>query len=284
MRTFDKAYNFNETTTEEKPLISIEPISRRIKVYEMPSSKVFDNSIKYLKDLGRRKYCDKIIFYLKEEEISLLERYECEREGFIGGFFKGKDAHIYSMFLNPNRKIPVAPREEEKVMELVENDKKEPGSKLPEGYMMKQATEEDAPLMARLYNTVFKSYPTPINDPDFIIELMNRDVYFTVIIKDKEIVSACSADYMPSFNAVEMTDCATLEEYRNRRFLSHQFFYLMELMKEKGVQTFFSYSRALSEGMNLINARHGFIYGGRLKQQSNIAGKMESMNIWYKNT
>lgn len=283
MRTFDKAYNYSEPALREKPLIDVEPISRRIKIYALPSPSTIESSIKYLKDLGRTKNCDKLLFYLTEDEIKLLDPFECEREGFIGGFFRGKDAHIYSIFLNPDRKKTVAPKEEERVMELVESDNKQTGSNLPDGYVMRQATETDAPRMARLYDTVFKSYPTPINDPDFIINLMNNNVFFTVVKKDLEIVSACSADLLPAFNAAEMTDCATLPEHRGRRILTHQFSHLMQVMKKKGVQTLFSYSRALSEGMNLINARHGFIYGGRLKQQSNIAGKMESMNVWYKN-
>jgi beta-lysine N6-acetyltransferase len=53
-------------------------------------------------------------------------------------------------------------------------------------------------------------------------------------------------------------------------------------MRQNGMKILFSYSRATSLGMNLINARHGFDYRGRLKQNNNIGGQFECMNVWVK--
>ncbi|MDA8352528.1 MAG: hypothetical protein M0Z65_04930 [Firmicutes bacterium] len=147
---------------------------------------------------------------------------------------------------------------------------------------MSKAVKADTPEMARLYDTIFETYPTPMNDPQYISDMMDRQVFFSIIRYRGRIVSACSADLLPTFNSAEITDCATLPQHRNQLLLSHQFSHQVQQMRQKKVQTLFCYARAVSAGMNLITARHGFTYGGRMVQNSQIAGRLECMNIWFK--
>jgi putative beta-lysine N-acetyltransferase len=274
---------YHELSTMGKA-IDLDPHNRRIKVYKMPEAEMFPSAKKALEELAEQNDCDKIIFYSKEHEKKCLEQIQCGQEGKIDGFFQGEDAYIYSLFLNPIRNQSLAMEQEQKVMEIVKEDQKEVTEiSLCSDFTMRSAQVQDAPRMARLYDEVFETYPTPINETDFIVEMMNSDVYFTIIEHDGELVSACSADVFPSFNAAEMTDCATLPEYRGNGLLSQQFLHLEKKMEKMGLQTLFSYSRAVSVGMNLINSRHGYSYGGRLIQNSNIAGQFEDMNIWVKN-
>ena len=263
--------------------VNVEPISRRIKLYHLPDQYPVEYTLTYLKKLGRKKHCDKLIFYVNKEEEQYLQSLPLEKEGYIKGFFKGEDAYIYSFFLTPTRKNSITLQQEKKVMDIVQKDSESRSVSLPTGYYMRRATTKDTKQMAALYDTVFETYPTPMNNPDYIKTMMHDDVYFTVVEKDGEIVSASSADVLSKFNAAEMTDCATLEEHRGKRLLSHQFTYLENLMKQKGIQTLFCYARSVSVGMNLINIRHEFTYGGCMVQNSNISGNLESMNIWFKN-
>lgn len=53
-------------------------------------------------------------------------------------------------------------------------------------------------------------------------------------------------------------------------------------MKEKGIPHLFSLTRAVSTGMNMVIAKLGFEYKGRLIQNSQISGDFEDMNIWVK--
>jgi hypothetical protein len=53
-------------------------------------------------------------------------------------------------------------------------------------------------------------------------------------------------------------------------------------MRRQGIRMAFSIARALSPGMNVIFAKNGYRYAGTLGHNTNIAGRIESMNVWYK--
>lgn len=274
---------YNQLMPIEK-WIDVDPYNRRIKIYQLPHKNNLEATFNALQQLGKEKQCDKLIFYVNPEEMHpLLEKW-CTHEGTIKGFFQGEDAHIYSLFLDQHRNEPIDWKKEQNVLSKVKSDQKILDHiSLPQGYTMRRPSEKDTPRMAALYQAVFKTYPTPMNDPHFIIAMMHENVYFTIVEFDRQIVSACSADLFPAYNCAEMADCATTPEQRKQGLLSHQFMYLIKLMRQKNVQTLFSYSRSVSFGMNLINIRTGFTYGGVLRQNSNISGRLECMNIWYKN-
>ncbi|WP_158736161.1 putative beta-lysine N-acetyltransferase [Alteribacillus sp. YIM 98480] len=263
--------------------MQIEPFSERIKIYALPKEEKMPLFLDSLKRVARTQHCDKLIFYVTQEDRTRESLKQFELEGAIKGFFKGKDAFIYSFFLHPSRNYTVDPQKEKRVIEQACAVTKKAGrSILPAKYTMRRPTENDAEEMSRLYRSVFKTYPTPMHDPDFIRGVMKNEVYFTVIEHKDRIISACSADVLPSFQSAEMSDCATIEEHRNKGLLSYQFSFLIRLMQQKKIWTLFSYSRSLSLGMNVVNIYHGFTYGGRMVRNSNISGQLESMNIWYR--
>jgi len=53
-------------------------------------------------------------------------------------------------------------------------------------------------------------------------------------------------------------------------------------MTEQGMRTAFSIARALSPAMNILFAKEGYIFGGTLVNNTQIAGHVESMNVWHK--
>ncbi len=53
-------------------------------------------------------------------------------------------------------------------------------------------------------------------------------------------------------------------------------------MPSRGIRTAYTIARAVSYGMNITFARCGYQYGGRLVNNTDIAGSLESMNVWYK--
>ena len=53
-------------------------------------------------------------------------------------------------------------------------------------------------------------------------------------------------------------------------------------MKDKDIITAYTIARAISFGMNITFAKNGYKYSGTLKNNTNISGKLESMNVWYK--
>jgi hypothetical protein len=55
-----------------------------------------------------------------------------------------------------------------------------------------------------------------------------------------------------------------------------------QTVKMKGIKTAYTIARATSPGINITFARKEYRFGGRLINNTNISGRIESMNIWYK--
>ncbi|GGF27819.1 putative beta-lysine N-acetyltransferase [Halobacillus andaensis] len=261
--------------------LNIETISRRIKVYDLPED--VPGFMRKLTRIAAKVDCDKLIFYVKPAtgEEAAVKNLAFQYEGKIEGFFRGEDTKIYAKYLNPARNKPDQGNVITRVQKrnAISQRRKE---SLSDDYTIKWAEEVDSEEMAELYNSVFSKYPTPIHDPSYIVKLMRSNVYFSLIYEGDLLVSACSADVLPKYDAAEFTDCATLPSQRGKRLLSYQFSRLEERMKKLGIRTMFSYTRATSMGMNIINAQQGFTYGGCMIQNSYIGTGLEDMNIWYK--
>lgn len=270
-----------------KQHLILDTYNRRIKLYTCPMAKHLEEVTIELEEMAKQHECDKITIYARQDDRPTLDQLpNFIFEGRINGFFQGEDTLIYSQFLSTERSKRIDVAKEKKVMQVVrsEGEGTNPShiGTLPTGYEMRHAEKDDAQALADLYDIVFETYPTPMNNPEFVENMMDDDVYFTIIEHKNAIVSACSADVFTEYNAAEMTDCATLPEHRGKGLLSHQFTHLEKKMEQQGVQSLFSLTRAVSIGMNLINARQGYTYGGTLIQNSNISGRFEDLNIWYK--
>ncbi|MGP4070530.1 putative beta-lysine N-acetyltransferase [Halobacillus sp. B29] len=268
-------------TLMEKSYFDVELVSRRVKVYDLPDD--VSGFIKELTQAAYKKDCDKLIFYVKtgSKEEADLQAHSCKIEGEIKGFFRGDDTRVYAKYLNPAREK----KKEGNVIDYVKqlnHTSTAKTKKLMDGYTMKWGREENAEEMAELYQTAFAKYPTPIHNPEYIVDMMKDHVHFALIFKGEKLVSACSADVFPEYKAAEFTDCATLPEHRGKGLLSHQYPFLEEKAKELGINTMFSYTRATSMGMNIVAAQQGFTYGGCMIQNSWIGTGLEDMNIWYK--
>lgn len=141
---------------------------------------------------------------------------------------------------------------------------------------------EDAAEMSQLYKAVFKTYPFPVFDSHYLIESMNHHVTYFCIRTDNRIVALAASDKDPDNLVVEMTDFATLCGHRRRGMASCLLKAMENEMIQQGLKTTFSIARSFSPAMNITFVKNGYRYGGTLGNNTNIAGRIESMNIWYK--
>ena len=155
---------------------------------------------------------------------------------------------------------------------------------LEEGESVRLCTFEDVIRMAELYKGVFDSYPFPIDKPSFLKTAMQGDTIFAGVEKGGVLVALASAecDFTEGHQYAEMTDFATDEEHRGNGYALHLLHFLELQAKERGIQTAYTIARAISEGMNITFSKAGYTYGGRLKNNTDISGTIESMNVWYK--
>jgi beta-lysine N6-acetyltransferase len=269
-------------TTPHNVSYEVDEFNSRIKLIQYSRYDV-ESLLKHLEELAKEKDIGKVMIYANPEDISFFEKLGFQREGEISGFFQGNPACILSRFLEEDRAHKKDEEKKDQIVEMAEQAetiKERP--RLDPRYQLRHAVKEDAEALAKLYQLVFETYPTPIHDPDFIRRCMDQDVYFTVVTEGDQIVSSASADVFPHFQCAEITDCATHPDHRGNGLLSAIIYDLELRMKEKGIPHLFSLTRAVSTGMNMVIAKLGFEYKGRLIQNSQISGDFEDMNIWVK--
>ena len=141
---------------------------------------------------------------------------------------------------------------------------------------------DDAAEMGQLYKAVFKTYPFPVFDSQYLIESMNQHVTYFCIRTDNRIVALAASDKDPDNLVAEMTDFATLCGHRRRGMAGCLLKAMENEMIQQGLKTAFSIARSFSPAMNITFVKNGYRYGGTLGNNTNIAGRIESMNIWYK--
>ncbi|MBD3226067.1 MAG: putative beta-lysine N-acetyltransferase, partial [Caldithrix sp.] len=141
---------------------------------------------------------------------------------------------------------------------------------------------DDIEHLAEVYKAVFDTYPFPIHDPDYLKKTMQENIVYFGAFKDDRLVAASSCEMDESAGNVEMTDFATLPAFRGNALAVHLLTEMERAMQKRGIQTAYTIARALSAGMNITFAKMGYQFGGTLINNTNISGKIESMNVWYK--
>ncbi|MDF1532751.1 MAG: putative beta-lysine N-acetyltransferase [ANME-2 cluster archaeon] len=140
----------------------------------------------------------------------------------------------------------------------------------------------DANKIVDIYKNVFKTYPFPIHDIEYIEKTMNENIVYFGIWKDDEIVSVSSSEMDIKSQNAEMTDFATLVEYRGLGFASYLLQCMENEMRMRNVRVVYTIARAISYGINILFSKSGYSYTGTLLNNTNISGNIENMNIWYK--
>lgn len=214
----------------------------------------------------------------------LLEQSGYRLEARIPGYFQGReDALFMSRFLSEERGIEGAAERHQEVLTAACAKAGQGADGLPDGpYSFRPCRPEDAEEVAGVYRRVFETYPFPIHQADYIHHTMATHVRYYGVWCEGELVSLSSAEGDLAAGAAEMTDFATLPEHRRKGLGS----FLLERMDrdapDRGIHLGYTIARAVSFGMNITFAKLGYRYTGRLVNNTNISGGMESMNVWYK--
>ena len=262
--------------------VFIDCTNERIKVLDYQGTNV-PTMAEYLNYLARENGFGKVVLVSREEDWETFLSRGYVLEGFIKNYFRGKTGYCLSRFFGQERRISQFVEDEDEILQQI---LAQPPSvnlkKLPSDSCLRSAGIEDIPALVELFTAVFPSYPTPLNRPEYLEQVIGKKAHFKVIEHQGKIISAASAEINRTNMAVEMTDCATLPDYRGHGLMSILINALEDEMKKEQMQTLYSLSRALSHGINLVFHRHGYTYGGRLLNNCNIMNKFEDMNLWVK--
>jgi putative beta-lysine N-acetyltransferase len=238
----------------------------------------------YLENLATKRRYGKVIAKCPAPCVEAFEGWGARLEARIGDYYgEGNDACFMARYFEAERAEERQPEDVARNLEIARDKAGEaPRSSDASWDDLAIAGPEDAEAMSHVYQQVFPTYPFPILDPAYLRQAMQNDVVFFKLTRSGEIGALASAEMDVKHDAVEMTDFATLPAFRGQGAAQELLQAMERAMAERGLRTTFTIARAYSTGMNVTFAKCGYEYGGTLTGNTNIAGRIESMNIWWK--
>ena len=206
------------------------------------------------------------------------------REAAIPGFYNGKKGCIFlAKYFSNDRKKERNVKEITKITNISIRKSAEKRQKfIPGNYSIQKAAPKDVVEMSDFYNEIFDTYPFPIGNPNYLRETMKKHINYYVIRDKQKIIALSSAEIDQESQNAEMTDFATLPEYRGNNLASCLLTRMEEDMKAIDFRTTYTMARAMSYGMNITFSKNKYHFAGTLINNTNISGQIESMNVWYK--
>lgn len=281
--TIDYGYIEHITEGNSRAKVFVDKINDRLRVinYSGNVGVLFDT----LLNLAQRTGSGKIIIFVPINECENLEQNGFVLEGKIKGFFKGLTGFGYSFYVNKKRAQSLHIEKEDQILNKILNKQIQANAvqEIKHGnFKIRKATPDDIPALIDMYRNIFSSYPSPLMHENYMRQVMDNNVLFIGAFNGEKLVSAASLE-IDKFNAnAELTDCATLPNYRGRGILQGIMERLEAEGRKLGIVVIYSLARAGSIGMNLSLYKLGYAYEGRFLNNCHIGGRFEDMNLWVK--
>lgn len=239
--------------------------------------------LKHMDALASKENYTKIVAKLPASQKNRFEDHGYQQEAIMPSYYqRQQDCVMMCKYFSEDRAKRENAAELEKIIHSVQEKAGEPPTALPELWYLRRLTEDDVPALAQVYQTVFKSYPFPIFNEDYLLETMNDNIQYYGVFTPNGLAAVASSETDPAHLNSEMTDFAVLPEYRGHQLALHLLLELEQQMKEQGYRLLYTIARSLSYGMNSTFAKAGYHFGGTLFNNTQISGSIESMNIWHK--
>lgn len=235
-----------------------------------------------LEDLARKRRYGKILAKVPDAAWPVFASAGYVMEAVVPGFFRGAARAVFAA------KYPSPRRRQDPRARQIRERLSAWATRPPRFHRHGPATAieycgpTDAEAMGALYRQVFRSYPFPIYDPDFLRSQMAAGVRYFGIRRRSRLVALASAEIDQVARAAEMTDFATLKPWRGRGLASDLLAHLDRVAAGDGIVTGYTIARAGSPGMNCVFYRQCYRYGGYLPNNTQIGGRIESMVVWHK--
>jgi len=206
-------------------------------------------------------------------------------EASIPGFYNNiEDAFFVSKFLEADRLLKFDQIQFDNLSLLLREESKKPYEfkKLKSEFVLRKLGNSDVEQITGIYREVFISYPFPIHNPDYILKTMNENIQYFGAEKEGKLVAIASSEMdIKGLNA-EMTDFATHKKYWGNNLSVLLLKKMENEMKKQGMKTLYTIARINSIPMNKTFLKLDYTYSGTLINNTNIAGSIESMNVFYK--
>jgi putative beta-lysine N-acetyltransferase len=240
--------------------------------------------IRFADDITHKEGYSKIFVKVPESSVEIFTRNGYVTEATVPFFYHGKEPAVFmAKYADPKRKEVRDAAITADILAAAFDHAGERGSiELPDGFSLMHAHAGDVQDIAALYRSVFKTYPFPIVDPDYIRESMQGHVRYFVIRKSHQLAAVASCEIDGENRNIEVTDFATDPRFRGMGFAGSLLHAMETDLKKEGILLAYTIARAMSRPINTTFTGAGYLFGGLLPNNTNICGSMESMNVWYK--
>ncbi|WP_041720152.1 putative beta-lysine N-acetyltransferase [Pseudodesulfovibrio piezophilus] len=257
------------------------PANDRVYLMKLASADL-PNIVNDIYELGRQHGYTKLFAKVPAQDVAHFAALGFIDEARVPFMHKGETAgYFMSKYMDQRRGIPQNIERISEVLELADQKAGTHSSHISDNRIIRLRLEH-ADELAELYGKVFTTYPFPVSDAAFIEESMKENTVFFGIISQGRLVAAASMEIDTEWQCAEMTDFATLPQHRGTGAAGALLLAMEYAAKDLTLKTLFTIARAESFGMNIVFARAGYLFGGTLHNNTQIAGKLESMNVWHK--
>lgn len=144
-----------------------------------------------------------------------------KREAAIPGYYGGcEQADFLCCYLHEQRRQESDPQQLDEVLcqaqAVSAHGEASLRRSLPEGVTLRSCGIADVEQMAVLYRSVFASYPFPVDDPEYLRQTMHENIHYVGAEWNGQLIALASAEQDVVAGSAEMTDFATLPEWRGQ--------------------------------------------------------------------
>jgi len=237
----------------------------------------------HLDALSEREAYSKIFAKVHVAAAAVFKENGYTIEASVPGLLHGEEGVFMGKYFSAQRREEVRPDLVREVLSVARAKAcARPDLKLPPAFTCRRTRPGEAEEMAGIYRRVFATYPFPIHDPGYLVETMANHIHYYGIWEEDRMVALASAEMDRKGLNAEMTDFATLPEYRGKGLANTLLARMEEDILELGIKTAYTIARAYSHGMNITFAKNGYEFCGTLTNNTDISGGLESMNVWFK--
>lgn len=241
--------------------------------------------ISRLDDLAIMKRYGKIVAIIPSNVKDLFLKDGFKLEATVPKFYDGKEPGCFmGKYFNERRRY-LTKKQKKLINDIKESslqDESLPDLTLPVGYKIVRLTEENISEATSIYKKVFQFYPLPIFKKSYLLEAIKSNVQYFGVYYDDKLIAVSAADMDLESGNAEMTDIATLPEFRGQNLSYFLLAAMQESMKKEGIKTVYTIARSNSHGINKTFARQAYDFAGTLVKNTFVDDKIESMNVWYK--
>lgn len=256
------------------------PLNQRVYLMKLDPAEL-PAILDILENLAETGGYGKLFARIPQSAVSAFLSRGYRMEARIPGLFQGSEAGCFmAKYPRPAR---AKERQPERIRDILEKAGASSGANRKRPAVdVRACAPAEAPEISRLYAKVFASYPFPVYDPAYIQATMAEHLRYYCVRSGDQPVAVASAEMDAQGGNAEMTDFATLPDWRGRGLASALLARMEREMAAETMKTVYTIARSLSPGMNRVFARAGYDFAGTLINNTHIAGEIQSMNVWFK--